>query len=132
MVRPINAEISSFTMGLHVLLEGSCNCTWFRYLFDSSTMSSMILSVKNNLKYDKVSWPWGVFSTGPVISLNGKSSIGLWNALSRRGSHLTERALLVLQEFCVALLLQGWFLSSLLSLSGQLHHWSKKQNFDHS
>ena len=66
MVRPINAEISSFTMGLHVLLEDCCKCTWFPYLFDSSTMSSMILSVKNNLKYDKVSWPWGVFLTGPV------------------------------------------------------------------
>ena len=82
-VRPISTEISSFTMGLHVLFESYCNCTWFWYLFGSSTMSSMILSVRNSMEYDKVSWSWGVFLTRPVIPLNSKSSsFGLWNALS--------------------------------------------------
>ena len=52
-LRPISAEIFSFTMGLHVLLESYCNCALFRYRF--STMSAMTLSVKNSMEYDKVS-----------------------------------------------------------------------------
>ena len=54
-LRPISAEIFSFTMGLHVLLESYCNCALFRYLFGFSTMSAMILSVKNSMEYGKVS-----------------------------------------------------------------------------
>ena len=76
-------------MEFHVFFEDFCNSIWFRYLFDSSTMSSMILLVRNNLKYDKVLWPWGVFLAGAVTSLNGKCSLRLWNILSR-GTQLTK------------------------------------------
>ena len=63
IVRLKNAEISSFAMAFHVFFKNFCNSIRFRYLFDSSTMSLMVLLVRNNLKSGKVFWPWDVFRT---------------------------------------------------------------------
>ena len=100
--------LKSFTMGFWVIIEDFYNSIWFWYLFDSSPMS-MILLVRNNLKYGKAFWPWGVFLTGPVTLINGKWSFGL-RKIRSRGTRFTEGAFL--HKFLVVLLLQGWFLLS--------------------